>query len=89
MNKQIYFYLMGDDARFTGPLTEPAPLYEITGKTPEDFQPQGPFTRAAPSPQLFTKPLVAVSDDGDIYAAMSDQLLIRRFSINGDYQSAF
>ena len=80
---------MGDDARLTGPLIEPVPLYEITGRVPEQFQFQGPYSRVAPNPQLFTQPIVATSDNGDIYVAMSDHLLIRKYSLDGDYQSAF
>ncbi len=88
-DKLIYFYLMGDDGRFTKPLKEPVPLYEVTGRAPEQFQFQGPFARVAPNPQLFTKPIVTTSDNGDIYAAMSDHILIRKYSADGDYQSAF
>ncbi len=88
-DKNIYFYLMGDDARLTGPLIVPVTLYEITGRVPEQFQFQGPFARVAPSPQLFTKPLVAASENGEIVAAMSDHILIRRYTSDGDYQSAF
>lgn len=87
-DRLIFFYTMGDDARLIKPITEPVPMYEITGEAPEDFQPQGPFSRASPRPQIFTKPLVTVSDDGSIYSALSDRLLIKKYNSNGDYLSA-
>jgi len=87
-DKQIYFYLMGDDARLTRPLTEAVPLFEITGKVPKQFQFEGPFRRVTPKPQLFTKPIVTVSEKGNIYTAMSNQLLVKKYSSGGDYQSA-
>jgi len=87
-DKLIYHYLMGDDARLTKPLTDPVPLYEITGKPAKQFQFEGPFRRVTPKPQLFIKPIVTVSDKGNIYTAMSDQLLVKKYSSGGDYQSA-
>ncbi|WP_209388398.1 6-bladed beta-propeller [Rhodohalobacter sp. SW132] len=88
-DKQYYFYLMRDDARLTRPLIDPVPLYEITGKSsPEQSRFTGQYTRAAPSPQIFTKPIFGASDDGSIYFAMSDHILIRKYSTDGDYQSA-
>jgi len=87
-DRLIFFYTMGDDARLIKPITEPVPMYEITGQAPEDFQPQGPFSRASPRPQIFTKPIVTVSDDGSIYSALSDRLLIKKYNTNGDYLSA-
>lgn len=89
-DRSIYFYLMGDDGRLLKPLIEPVPLFELTGRsTSEMARYTGPYSRAAPSPQLFAKPLIAVSDIGDIFVAMSDHLLIRKYAADGDYQSAF
>ncbi|WP_340106158.1 6-bladed beta-propeller [Rhodohalobacter sp. 8-1] len=88
-DRLIFFYTMGDDGRLIKPITEPVPMYEITGKAPEDFQFQGPYSRASPRPQIFTKPIVTVSEDGYIYSALSDQLLIKKYNSEGDYLSAF
>lgn len=88
-DRLIFFYTMGDDGRLIKPITEPVPMYEITGKAPEDFQFQGPYSRASPGPQIFTKPIVTVSEDGYIYSALSDQLLIKKYNSEGDYLSAF
>lgn len=87
-DRLIFFYTMRDDGRLIKPITEPVPMYEITGKAPEDFQPQGPYSRASPRPQIFKKPIVTVSEDGYIYSALSDQLLIKKYNSEGDYVSA-
>jgi len=87
-DKLIHHFIMGDDARLIKPIMEPVPLYEITGKAPEEFQFQGPYSRTSPRPQIFTKPIVTVSEKGDIFSALSDKLLIKKYNAEGEYLSA-
>lgn len=88
-DKLIYHYLMGDDATLIKPITEPVPLYEITGKsTPVMARYTGQYSRSEPKPSIFTKPIVTVSDDGYIYSALSDKLLIKKYNSEGEYISA-
>jgi hypothetical protein len=87
-DRLIFFYTMGDDGRLIKPITEPVPMYEITGKVPEEFPSRGQIRKVEPWPQLFSKPLVAISDEGYVFAAMSDQLLIKKYNAEGEYVSA-